>query len=131
MYKYFAIFLAIVATCHGSLFAHARKIKPLDQQPSQNTNSVEVINVPTPSPNQFKVDTSNMPKHDFAEVDSGEYYSDAHYTTNAFRPTTPGNSPGVGHRKIVDVKVMGVLVQSPGVQVSVAQGVGHPHENKN
>ncbi|TKY70558.1 DNA-directed RNA polymerase II subunit RPB [Spatholobus suberectus] len=68
---------------------------------------------------------------------------------NAFRPTTPGNSPGVGHKKFEEdkgiMKVKGVLVHSPDVKVSVAEGfendfrptdpgnspgVGHPHENK-
>jgi len=45
--------------------------------------------------------------------------------TNAFRPTTPGSSPGVGHRKFAtedkDIKAT-VAIQSPDVKVHVTEG---------
>ncbi|KAK7309221.1 hypothetical protein RJT34_05773 [Clitoria ternatea] len=126
MHKYFAILLALMA-CHGSVFSHGRQIKvPLKQNSSLNTN--------TP-----KVASPIMPKLEGGSGDSGANYA------NGFRPTTPGNSPGIGHRKFgedKDMKVVGALVQSPDVKVSVTKGndfrptghspgVGHSGENKN
>ncbi|OIV93765.1 hypothetical protein TanjilG_07668 [Lupinus angustifolius] len=66
---------------------------------------------------------------------------------SAFRPTSPGDSPGVGHRfeEYGDMKGV-VVVQSPNVRVHVNEetkngfkptqpghspGVGHAYQNKN
>lgn len=69
--------------------------------------------------------------------------------TNSFRPTTPGSSPGVGHRNFIvedkNVKTM-VVVQSPNVKTFVTNkrsddgfkptnpnhspGVGHAYHTK-
>lgn len=115
--KYFVIFLALVA-CNNSLLTHARPIKPMNQHSSQNTGNVVA---------DFEV--------------SGA--TDA----NAFRPTTPGNSPGVGHHFAVEdnnMKAMGV-VQNQVVEVSATErsesgfkptnpghspGVGHGYQTK-
>ncbi|RDY09391.1 hypothetical protein CR513_06236, partial [Mucuna pruriens] len=110
VHKYFFIFLALVA-CYGSLVAHGRKIKPLNQHSSLNTNTV-VANNPHPSLPWLK---TNYEESSSLE-DSGAGYTDA------FRPTTPGESPGVGHGIVTSehnkVKTM-VAVKSPNVQVSV------------
>nr|KYP66860.1 hypothetical protein KK1_013171 [Cajanus cajan] len=138
MHKYLTIFVALFA-CHGSLFAHGRQIKPLNQHSWLNTNTEghSIINV---SDDLKVTEGPIVPKYEFAEVgsDSGAHYGDA------FRPTTPGSSPGVGHKKFEEekgMKVMGVLVHSPDVKVSVingfsptepghSPGVGHPRQNK-
>ncbi|KAL9326966.1 hypothetical protein ACSQ67_007611 [Phaseolus vulgaris] len=73
------------------------------------------VNIPTPSSEKKKVDSFAIAKHDV------ESFGD----TNAFRPTTPGNSPGVGHRKFAtqdkDMKAT-VAVESPDVKVHVTEG---------
>ncbi|CAJ1929708.1 unnamed protein product [Sphenostylis stenocarpa] len=130
MHKYFTIFLAIVA-CHGSLFVHGRHIKPLNQHSSLNANPTlaplrATINnvVHTPSEDQLKAtEAPIVQKYEFADADSGG--SGVGYA-DSFQPTTPGHSPGVGHNKIdaeddKDVKVNGVLLHSPHVNVPMAE----------
>ncbi|XP_061362242.1 precursor of CEP9-like [Gastrolobium bilobum] len=151
----FALFLTL-ATCNDFLLTHGRQIKPLNQHSSLNTDSVVTkdnsqpplpplktrVNVPIPSSDN-KVDSPMMPNYEVASFgDSGEAY------TNAFQPTTPGVSPGVGHRNFKgegnNMKVM-VAVESPDVKVSVTEGskndfqptdpghspgVGHAQQNK-
>lgn len=144
MHKYFTIFVALFA-CHGSLFAHGRQIKPLNQHSSLNTNP---ILAPLSRTSIKVIEAPIVPKFKFSDVDSGDSGADH---ANAFRPTTPGNSPGVGHKKFEGedkgMKVMGTLVHSPDVKASVADagsfendfrptdpghspGVGHPRQNK-
>ena len=139
MHKYFTIFVAVLVACHGSLFAHGRQIKPL------NLNTKPTILAPLRTSIKL-IDAPIVPKFKFADVDSGDSGADH---ANAFRPTTPGNSPGVGHKKFEEdkvMKVMGALVHSPDVKTSVAEGsfendfkptdpghspgVGHPRQNK-
>ncbi|XP_027917642.1 precursor of CEP9-like [Vigna unguiculata] len=126
------IFLALLSY-HGSLLAHARKIniKPWNQHSQPNTKTVANINVP------------------FAEYEEARKLEDAGAgNTNAFRPTTPGGSPGVGHQIITskDNNMKSLFaVQSPDAKVSVTQdskddfkptdpghspGVGHDDKNK-
>ena len=140
--KYLAIFLALV-TCNDCHLTYGRKIKPLNQRSLLNTHTIKLevnphptlpplktsVHVPTPS-SEKKFDSSmNYDTAGFG--DSGAAY------TNAFQPTTPGSSPGVGHKKFAgedkDVKAM-VAVQSPDVKVFVngfSPGVGHAYPNKN
>ncbi|XP_020206961.1 precursor of CEP9 [Cajanus cajan] len=144
--KFLISLLALVAF-NGSLLTHGRQIKPLNQHSSLNKGTVVPennpfpphINVPTPSSEKKKVDSFVMPKQGV------EGFGD----TNAFRPTTPGNSPGVGHRKFAqednDMKAKVVVVHSPDVKVHVIEdtengfkptnpghspGVGHSQQNK-
>ncbi|XP_061361875.1 precursor of CEP9-like [Gastrolobium bilobum] len=149
MHKYFAVFLVLV-TFHGSLLTHARKIKPLhtntmmlledNAQPTLPPLKTSV-NVPTPS-SENKVESPMLPKYGAAS------YGDSGSDTNAFRPTTPGSSPGVGHRNFAgednNMKAV-VVVKSPDVEVSMTEGindfrptepgnspgVGHPYQHKN
>jgi len=136
LHKYFFIFLALVA-CHGSLLAYGRKIntKPLNQHSLPNTKTV-ANHVPSQKTN------SESPHYEEARKleDSGAG------NTNAFRPTTPGGSPGVGHRIITseDKNMTSLLaVQSPDGEVSQGSkndfkptdpghspGVGHAYTNK-
>lgn len=106
MQKYFVIFLVLV-TCHIFLPTQARKIKPTI--PTFKTD----VNVLSPTL-ESKVDSSLMPDHVVASL------GDSTGDTDAFRPTTPGNSPGVGHRNFgrEEDKAMKV-VQSPDVKVIV------------
>ncbi|KAF1862619.1 hypothetical protein Lal_00013380 [Lupinus albus] len=84
-----------------------------------------------------------IPKYKVASVG----YSKADIIS-AFRPTSPGDSPGVGHKSVgedEDMKAV-VVVQSPDVRVHVndetkngfkptnpghSPGVGHSYQNKN
>lgn len=107
--KYFVVFLALVACINDiSLVTHARPIKPLNQHSSLNTGKV-------PSPLSEKT----VPSYD----DVAASFEDSGATnTNAFRPTTPGGSPGVGHRKFEgedykNMKTTAVVVESPDVDV--------------
>ncbi|KAK7263118.1 hypothetical protein RJT34_30703 [Clitoria ternatea] len=148
MNKYFAIFLALVA-CHNSPVTHGRKIKPSTQHySSKNTETVALESQHNPQSNlsplktSFKVPTPssdknlNTPMIPNYEVASFGDSSD----TNAFRPTTPGGSPGVGHRKVAQAMV---AVQSPDLVADEGSkddfqptdpghspGVGHSHQNK-
>ncbi|KAG4987821.1 hypothetical protein JHK85_030804 [Glycine max] len=119
MHKYFTIFVAVLVACHGSLFAHGRQIKPLNQH-SSLLNTKPTILAPLRTSIKL-IDAPIVPKFKFADVDSGDSGADH---ANAFRPTTPGNSPGVGHKKFEGedkgMKVMGTLVHSPDVKASVA-----------
>ncbi|XP_057419286.1 precursor of CEP9 [Lotus japonicus] len=87
-------FLVFLAlfACNCSLLCHGRPLKP--------------VNSPI------------MPNQDVAT--SGDA-AGASYT-NAFEPTTPGNSPGVGHRSFAGEDNKMVAAQSPDVGVSVTQG---------
>lgn len=143
MHKYFAVFLALVA-CHGSLPTHGRKIKPLIEDTHYK---------PTSFPPLMKTSIGNVPSQSSSEKKVASFGDSAGADTNAFRPTTPGSSPGVGHRKFAgednnkDMKEV-VVVQSPDVKVYVTSsegsknafkptvpgpspGVGHVHQNKN
>ncbi|BAT75570.1 hypothetical protein LR48_Vigan727s000700 [Vigna angularis] len=132
LHKYFFIFLALVAY-HGFLLAHGRKIniKPLNQHSLPNTKTV----------------ANNVP---FGEYEEARKLEDSGAgNTNAFRPTTPGGSPGVGHQVITskDNNMKSLLaVQSPDAKVSLTEeskdddfkptdpghspGVGHADKNK-
>ncbi|KAK7386454.1 hypothetical protein VNO78_26692 [Psophocarpus tetragonolobus] len=144
--KCVVIFL-ILFVFNSFLLTHGRQIKPL----SKGTVVVEDTplsplkartNVPTTSSEKKKVDPSMIPKQGV------ESFVDSNTDTNGFRPTTPGNSPGVGHRKFAqegeDMKAM-VAVQSPDVKVYETEGttngfkptdpghspgVGHSQQNK-
>ncbi|KAK7331099.1 hypothetical protein VNO77_25313 [Canavalia gladiata] len=129
LHKYFAVFLALVA-CYETLLTQGRQIKPLNQHSLLSSE-------------KKKVDSSMIPKLGVAS------FGDSVADVNAFRPTTPGNSPGVGHRKFAaQDKVMKAIVstvQSPDVKVYVTEGsendfrptdpghspgVGHSQQNK-
>ncbi|XP_047155344.1 precursor of CEP9-like [Vigna umbellata] len=118
------IFLALVAF-NGSLVSHCRQIKPLNQHSSKK-DTVELDNnpspllkasaiIPTTSSENKKVDSFVISKDDVEGLGD----------TNAFRPTTPGSSPGVGHRKFAaedkDTKAT-VAVQSSDVKVHFTEG---------
>ncbi|KAG4930811.1 hypothetical protein AAZX31_17G169600 [Glycine max] len=151
--KCLVIFLLLVAF-NGSLLTHGRQIKPLNQQHSSLNNDTvvkhSVNNVPThPSSGKKKVVDSSSVVPKYGVESFGDSMSS---DTNAFRPTTPGNSPGVGHRKFApedkDVEAMVASVQSPDhVKVYVTEGtqnqdgfkptnpghspgVGHAQQNK-
>ncbi|KAF1872357.1 hypothetical protein Lal_00016655 [Lupinus albus] len=132
MHKYVAVFLTLIAF-HDSLQTQARKIKPLNTDTSLPTSSSEnkVLNSPM------------IPRY---EVSS---FRDSKTDINAFRPTSPGGSPGVGHKyaeEFDDMKAM-VVVQSPDIRVHLnnegtingfkptepghSPGVGHAYQNKN
>ncbi|KAK7263117.1 hypothetical protein RJT34_30702 [Clitoria ternatea] len=141
MHKYFAVFLALVA-CHNSLVTHGRKIKSSNQHYSSlNTQTVAVESQRNPH-------TILPPLKPSSNVPTASSYKNLNTdigdssNTNAFQPTTPGTSPGVGHRNIEgnNVKAM-VAVQSSDVEVPVtagfqptdpghSPGVGHSHQNK-
>nr|XP_004509211.1 precursor of CEP9-like [Cicer arietinum] len=121
--KHFALFLALIA-CNYSLQSHARLIKPL---------------------NQHNVPTSTSKKNN--EVASYFVDSSSEVHTNAFQPTAPGNSPGVGHKYFTeqDINLKAKKIQSPNVEVSVTEdtkndfkktdpghspGVGHAYQNE-
>ncbi|CAJ1942775.1 unnamed protein product [Sphenostylis stenocarpa] len=115
VHRCFFIFIALVA-CHGSFLAHGRKIKSLNQHSSPNTNTV-ANNIPSP---KTYVEPPQYEGASKLEESSGAD------NTNAFRPTTPGGSPGVGHGIITseyhnNMKSM-VAVQSPDVEVFVTEG---------
>jgi hypothetical protein len=113
MQKYFAIFLVLV-TYHILLPTQARKIKPLieDNPKFTSTSLKTAVNVPSPTFKK-KVNLPLTPNHGVTSIGDSSGY------TNAFRPTTPGSSPGVGHRKFAgEVKDMKV-VHSPNVKVFV------------
>ncbi|CAL0312800.1 unnamed protein product [Lupinus luteus] len=133
MHKYVAVFL-VLFTCHDSLLTHGRKIKPLNTDTTLNPLKTNV-NVPNPTTSSEARILSNNEETSFGD-------------TNAFRPTTPGSSPGVGHKIFAgeqeDMKAM-VLVQSPDVKVNMSErskndilpttpghsnGVGHSHQYK-
>lgn len=127
--KYFALFLALIA-CNYSLQSHARLIKQLNHH-----------NVPI-STSEKKVDSSIKSNNEVASYfgDSSEVH------TNAFQPTTPGNSPGVGHRYFTeDVNSKKSVAQSQDDNKYVTEdttnefqktnlghspGVGHSYQNK-
>ncbi|KAK7386455.1 hypothetical protein VNO78_26694 [Psophocarpus tetragonolobus] len=129
--KYFSLFLVLVAS-HGFLLTHGREIKPLNQNSPLNKGTVvpessfqhfkpSVYNVPTPSSDK-KDDSGVRPKYGVASVGisgAGVAY------TNGFQPTTPGNSPGVGHRKFAqedkEMKAK-VTVHSSDVKVYETEG---------
>ncbi|RDX91300.1 Precursor of CEP9, partial [Mucuna pruriens] len=122
--KYLVIFLALVAF-NGSLLAHGRQIKPLNKDTHVVVENnpfhplTHSVDVPTPSSEKKIFGSSAMPKQGV------ETFGDSGGDTNAFRPTTPGNSPGVGHRKFAqqdkDTETK-VAVQSPDVKVYVTEG---------
>ncbi|XP_027348635.1 precursor of CEP9-like [Abrus precatorius] len=145
MHKYFAVFLALVA-CHHSLLTHGRQIKPLKQHSSLNKGTVALVLEPTskstlqplkasanvPTPSLKNVNSPPMiPKYATASFED----SDDSGNINAFRPTTPGGSPGVGHRMITkqDVEVSvteGTTKDFKPTDPGHSPGVGHSHQNK-
>lgn len=72
-----AIILAVI-TCHGILSAEGRQLKPMKRQVGVPTVSSTKDKFPPPSTRSMESSTVAEPIEDF-------------------RPTTPGNSPGVGH----------------------------------
>ncbi|CAJ1942765.1 unnamed protein product [Sphenostylis stenocarpa] len=150
-FQYFAVFVAL-ATCHNFLPSHAWQGNKGNEPafPAKQTYRVaekspqplkaSVSNVPAPT-SEKKEDSTVTPKNGVGSFG----YSVAAYT-NAFRPTTPGNSPGVGHRKFApedkDMKAKEV-VHSPNVKYVTegttngfkptnpghSPGVGHSQQN--
>ncbi|KAK1363826.1 hypothetical protein POM88_039387 [Heracleum sosnowskyi] len=153
-----AIILAVI-TCHGILSAEGRQLKPMKRQvgvqtvlstkdkfPPPSTRSMESSTVAEPI-NDFRPTTpGNSPGvgHSYAEhsvviqpneagdvmklltkeskqeFTSKQKVSTVGNSVDGFRPTAPGNSPGVGHSYTKnDVKV-----QQKGV--GIGPGVGHP-----
>jgi hypothetical protein len=130
--KHFALFLALTAFNY-SLQSHARLIKPLNKQ------NVPILTLVK------KIDSSMKSNNE--EV-AFQPTSEDH--TNAFQPTTPGNSPGVGHKSFAkkDINMKSkkvVVVQSPDDNISTTEdiindfkktdpghspGVGHSFNNK-
>lgn len=132
-------FFLVLVVYHGSLLTHGRKIKPLNQHSTLNTKFV----ADNPHPSLPSLETNVEPHYEKASSLGDE---DAPYT-NAFRPTTPGGSPGVGHRTIPSKvnKMKSMVVQSPNVEGFVTEGpkndfqptdpghspgVGHAYQNK-
>ncbi|OIW20703.1 hypothetical protein TanjilG_21036 [Lupinus angustifolius] len=129
MHKYFAVLFTLVA-CNDSLLTQARNIKPLNTDTTLITSS------------KIKLNSPMKPKYEVANF----VYSKS--DINAFRPTSPGDSPGIGHKSAEegeDMKAM-VVVQSPDVRVHVNEGtkndfkptnpghspgVGHAYQNRN
>ncbi|KAG4933586.1 hypothetical protein AAZX31_17G169700 [Glycine max] len=147
LHKYFFIFLALVV-CDGSLLTHGRKIniKPLNQLHS-SLNTKTIANHPNPTSLPSLKTKVESPQH---HEESSKLEDSGADNTNAFRPTTPGGSPGVGHKMITSssednkVKTM-VVVHSPDVEVFKTEGskddfkptdpghspgVGHAYKNK-
>ncbi|CAJ1942777.1 unnamed protein product [Sphenostylis stenocarpa] len=123
LHKYLYIILALVAG-HVSLLAHARKthIKALNQHyysPTTNTVANDPqLHLPSLKTN---VESPHYEKASKLE-DSGAG------STNAFRPTTPGGSPGVGHGIITsedhnNMKSSMVVVQTG--EDTKSEGPGH------
>ncbi|KAJ1419116.1 hypothetical protein SESBI_15387 [Sesbania bispinosa] len=109
MHKYYyAIFLSLVLViaCHG------RQIKQSNQHSLPWLNTIIA---------PLKVKT-NLQVKLLAPIDV-DSSAGANYA-NAFRPTTPGNSPGVGHRKFGGENKVMMLVQSPDVKVAAAEAEG-------
>jgi len=104
--KHLFIFVTLVA-CYGSLVAHGRKIniKALKQHlPPLETNF-------------------ESPHYE----ESRKMEDSGAGSTNAFRPTTPGGSPGVGHEMITSSMAEVSKSEGPGH----SPGVGHAyHQNK-
>ncbi|WOH10094.1 hypothetical protein DCAR_0729555 [Daucus carota subsp. sativus] len=71
-----AILLAVI-TCHGILSGEGRQLKPMKKEVGVQTVPITKDNI-TPSTKSMESSTVAEPIADF-------------------RPTTPGNSPGVGH----------------------------------
>ena len=86
MHKYGAFFLVLIA-CHGFLLTHARQIKTVDSSLKPSIN--------VPSSPEKKLETPEKPDYKVADSEG----SSGAGNTNAFRPITPGKSPGVGHKK--------------------------------
>ncbi|CAJ2635427.1 unnamed protein product [Trifolium pratense] len=129
--NFFALFLALIAFNY-SLQSHARLIKPLNQQNVPISTSVKKIDSSMNSNNEEVTFQPTSENH-----------------TNAFQPTTPGNSPGVGHRSFpkedINLESKKVIVQSPSDNISTTEdiindfkktdpghspGVGHSFNNK-
>ncbi|KAE9597606.1 hypothetical protein Lal_00008594 [Lupinus albus] len=119
MHKYFAVVFTLVA-CNDSLLTQGRNIKPLNTDTTLLTSPI-------------------IPKYEVASF----VYSKT--DINAFRPTSPGDSPGIGHKYAEEMKEM-VVIQSPDVRVHVNEGtkndfkptdpghspgVGHAFQNRN
>ncbi|KAI4327470.1 hypothetical protein L6164_019928 [Bauhinia variegata] len=122
--KYLAILLALFVL-HEALSAHGRQIKTMNNQQSS-------VNQYTVGPKDSLQPTTKYHVSGFGD------------DVNAFRPTTPGNSPGVGH-KIFAGQETKLHVHSPDAD-SVTErfknglrttepghspGVGHVRENIN
>ncbi|XP_057419957.1 uncharacterized protein LOC130714095 [Lotus japonicus] len=134
MQNYLAIFLALVA-CNYLPLTHGRQIKSLNHPSPLSTGTVAVnINVPTPSSERRKIESPMKPNYDVASFgDSGAG------DTHAFRPTTPGNSPGVGHKKFAQDQEDNSMKAMVGVQSTDgfkptnpghSPGVGHGYQTK-
>ncbi|CAL0330762.1 unnamed protein product [Lupinus luteus] len=120
---------------HDSLLTQARNIKPL-------TTDTTLLPLKTKHSIPSTIPMAPLPKYEVASVG----YSKA--DISAFRPTSPGDSPGVGHRHVGEDEEMKAVVevQSPNVRVHVNEetkngfkptepghspGVGHAFQNKN
>ncbi|KAK7331094.1 hypothetical protein VNO77_25308 [Canavalia gladiata] len=141
MAKYFAVFLALVAFHDALLITNARQIKPLKQQHSSPNKDTVALALEHNLKSTLPSSQKNVNLASLGDSDEGY--------TNAFRPTTPGGSPGVGHRIITaqnnnNMKAT-VTVQSPDVDMSLTEGtkddfkptdpghspgVGHSHNSK-
>ena len=120
MHKCFTVLLALLA-CHGVLLTHGRQITSMKYS-TTNTETAEKQNpqVTLPSLNNSSTNVFSSAEEKVDEPLKVKYHVAASDDsgTNAFRPTTPGKSPGVGHRTFAgddnDMKAQ-VAVCSPDV----------------
>ncbi|KAJ7952882.1 Precursor of CEP9 [Quillaja saponaria] len=138
-----AILVALLAFQYEVVFTEGRQIKPMNQKVEQSKYDLD--NQPTPLPYN---PTTTTPKHGGAVSFLGD---SAVVYTDDFRPTSPGNSPGVGHKHRTDEEHVGVGLKaaevghSPDVKHSVtartendfkptapghSPGVGHAVQTK-
>ncbi|XP_028783729.1 precursor of CEP9-like [Neltuma alba] len=144
IHKYVAV-LAILVAFPEFLITQGRQIKSLNQHLTSKDTTLFDINVTTSA--EKVVDSSTTPNQHMNAV-SEESNRDH---VSAYRPTNPGTSPGVGHRKFgeetKDIKAKVVVQSPPNGEYSLAEGsktdfrptdpghspgVGHSaHQNKN
>ncbi|KAK4260071.1 hypothetical protein QN277_003239 [Acacia crassicarpa] len=111
--NYVVVVIILIIAFHEVVITQGRQIKALNQQHFWiNKDTTFESNVPTSSAEMAVNASSN--KNTNGDV-------------SAYRPTTPGNSPGVGHRKsgeeAKDMKAKVAVVQSPPeVEYSLDEG---------
>ncbi|KAJ7944409.1 Precursor of CEP9 [Quillaja saponaria] len=87
--KFFAILVALLVFHEVLLFSEGRKLKPVNQKESIYDHQ------PTPPPyNPSKQIHPPLPQN----YGTRFFDDSAVVSTDDFRPTAPGNSPGVGHK---------------------------------
>ncbi|KAI9113600.1 hypothetical protein K1719_015527 [Acacia pycnantha] len=121
IHKYVAVIFILVAF-REVVISEGRQIKALNQHLMNKDTTLLDANVPTSA--EKAVDSSRIPNHNMMNAVSQDSNGD-HVST--YRPTTPGNSPGVGHRKsgeeTKDIKAKVAVIQSPPeVEYSLDEG---------